>query len=293
LAKRTPPLLLPLDEPVDQTIIVDKEGSYLDYSVANYLFALTQSVYDIIARGEVAGSSTWSKTGYNGNVGITEEDMWGGGNECNFPAAATGMFVYSTNANDTIAGTGIRSVNVTFLTAGGIQSTETVNMNGLSGVTLSNTPYRINHFRAALAGSGAKAAGDIYLMNTAGSRVVDAAGTSVYSIMATGYTRARNIQYTIPAGKKLHINSIGFSCGDKTTGKSVRFTTRARYDNLTGTSTTFFVAYHEKMLQDAAYDKYLVPDTVFPEMVDLKVSVISDTAGAICTCDLRGYLCDC
>jgi len=127
-------------------------------------------------------------------------------------------------------------------------------------------------------------------MNTAGTRNIGGAGTSVYSQIAAGYTRARNTGYTVPNNYDLYVTNIAFSCGDKTTGKAVRFTTRAKYDNIAGTVLNFFMPYHEVMLQDASYNKELTIPTKLPENTDIKVSAISDTAGAVCASALRGFL---
>ena len=161
---RSPPLGIPLEHPIDQCLIVDSEGRYLDYNCSDRLCIVSYPLQLLIPQGQFAGVSAWSKTGYNGDVGTTEEDMFLTG-ACNFPAAVTQMYIYSTNANDTVAGTGVRSVYVKFLTAAGLESTETINMNGLSGVTLANTPYRINHFRASLAGAVCTSALRGFLVN--------------------------------------------------------------------------------------------------------------------------------
>jgi hypothetical protein len=238
-------------------------------------------LYDI-AEGNIPGHEAWSKTGYNGDVGTTEEDMWPVGGSYVFPAAAIQMEVVSSSANDDAAGTGIQSVRIDYLDNNYLEAFEVVDMSGLvANTTVAVNILRVNGFRAQTAGTGAKAAGNITL-RTAG-------GGTTYSYIPAGYTRARNVQYTVPADKSLYVTSIAFSAAAT---KDVMFTTRANYNNLTGvTQLSFFLPYSEVVLDNQAYAKELELPTVLPPKTDIKVSVIAfGTGGAIASCSLRGWL---
>lgn len=73
------------------------------------------------------------------------------------------MSVSSTNANDTAAGTGARTVLITGLDENYNDVTESIILNGLTGVNTTKQFIRVFKVRVTTAGSGATAAGDIYV----------------------------------------------------------------------------------------------------------------------------------
>lgn len=236
-------------------------------------------LYDM-AEGNVPNHVGWSKLGYNGDVGTSQEDLWAVGGLYVFPAAAIQMQVVSSSANDTAAGTGVRTVVISYLDASYVTKSETVTLNGVGAVTTTATDiFRVQRFRAGSVGSGGMAAGNISLQAVGGG--------VTYSQIATGYTRARNITYTVPAGKALYITSITFSNGSL---KGVRFTTRATYDADAAAVTDFFLPYTEVAMEGGAFYRPLEIPTAFPAQVSLKVSAVADAAGAVCAVALRGWL---
>lgn len=238
-------------------------------------------LYDI-AEGNVPGHTGWGKIGFNGDVGTTEEDVWTIGGSYVFPAGAIQMQVVSSSAADDgdPAGTGVRTVRILYLDASYVAKTTTVTLNGVGAVNTTATDiFRVNGFRVATAGSGGKAAGNILLQSVGGG--------VTYSQIATGYTRARNITYTVPAAKALYITSISLS---NSSLKGVRFTTRATYDADSGLITSFFLPYTEVAMVSGAFYRPLEIPTYFPAQVSLKVSVIADAAGGVVAVALRGWL---
>lgn len=243
-------------------------------------------LYDI-AEGNITGHVSWVASGWNPNVGTTEEDLWSVGGVYVYPSAEMGMEVVSSdNTNDKAGGNGVLTVRINYLNVALQEKETTVTLNGTTAVPTSVTDiYRVNFFRAASVGSSGKAAGNINLRHLT--------DTPVYAQIEAGYTRARNIFYTVPAGKALYITSIAFSSALSTAVKAVRFTTRATYDNISElvlTAGLFFMSYHEVVLLNGSYTKELEIPTKFSAGVDLKVSAKSDSAGAVCGCYLRGWL---
>jgi hypothetical protein len=113
-------------------------------------------------------------------------------------------------------------------------------------------------------------------------------GGTVYSYIPAGYTRARNIVYTVPDGKTLYVTSAMWSCADAT--KGVRFVNHANYDNLAGAPRSFFLPYMEATLYNTSIYRPFELPVAFPEHTDIKVSVISSQAGAMADVALRGWL---
>lgn len=241
--------------------------------------------YDI-AEGHVSGHTPWAKIGYNYVTSTNEEDMWAAGGVYTFPTSGTSMQIYSTSAFDASGSTGIRTVSLYYLDTHYREKTEILTMNGITAVTTVATDiYRVQYFRAASVGVGAKAVGDISIRHATG------AGATIYGRIAQGYTRGRGCFWTVPKGKTLYVTSIAFSAGG--TAKPVQFTTRATYDNQAGvtlTAGTFFMPFHEIICTDAAFTKELEVPTKLPETTDIKVSVKCNQANNYCTTSLRGWL---
>jgi hypothetical protein len=238
--------------------------------------------YDI-AEGNISTHTPWAKTGYNPAVTSTEADMWFGASVYVFPSGGT-MQVQSTVTTDGVAGPGVRTAYIKYLNTSWVEATETITLNGSTIVsTAAADIYRVNNFRAATAGTTAKAAGNITLKNSTGA--------ITYNTIAAGYTRARNNCYNVPLGKTLFVTSIGFSCAQNSTG--MRFTTRATYDNVSGLllSTGLMMPYHEVIVTNGSFTKELEIPTKLPEKTDIKVSIMgTGTSGGIAFSNLRGWL---
>jgi hypothetical protein len=240
-----------------------------------------------IARGLVPGVVAWGKIGYSPASAATQTTVWAGGTEYVWPVAEQQMEVRSSdNTNDKAGGTGALTVWIKYLTAAGVEKTETITLNGTTNVNTAGTDiYRINAFRVATTGSTGKSAGIIDIRNLTDH-------TTVYSRILAGYTRARNSVYSVPGGKTLYISSIAYSAAYSASGKRVMFTAHATWDSDRAAALTrgvMFSPYSEVQLVDGAYTKELEIPTKLPQNTDLKISIIGETS-AICTSILRGWL---
>lgn len=248
-------------------------------------FTAPQSVREKVGFGQQGSSESWGQLGYNTDVGTSSETIWIPGGEYVWPVGAQQMEVVSSGAQDTGAGTGIQQVKVWYLDAAFAEKSVVLTLAGAVPVATGVADiYRVQTMHAYRFGANAVAAGNI-LIRTLG-------GGTTYGQIALGATRSRDCRWTVPAGKTLFITSTTFSTGSAASGKNVLFTTRATYDNLDGRllGANNFMPYSEVLLQDAAFRRELVRPTRFPSGVDLKVSAVSDSAGAICSVALRGYL---
>lgn len=278
----------------------DKEGDYVDVNNPIYTtlasnplttdkkLRVTSTPYGYdVAEGNIEGHTPFFKTGFNGDVDATEEDMWVAGGKYVFPLAAQGMEVYSTdNTNDKAGGTGARTVKIWYLTNTFVEKTEVVTVTGTTNAeTVATDIYRVNAFRVMTAGATGAATGTISLRNKTDH-------TTVYSQIAIGHTRARNSIYTVPVNKALYITQLSFSAGHSSGGRYVRFTLRATYDDIIKVASTLFYPYYEIGIQDGAFNVHLDVPIKFPAGVNIKVSAIGDAANAdaVCTCAYRGWL---
>lgn len=130
-----------------------------------------------------------------------------------FPASVAATTISSGSTNDTSAGTGARTVKVTYLDSSYAQTTETLTMNGQTGVTLSGQPLRVLDMEVMTAGSGVKNAGIIYVGT--GSVTTGVPAVVIAGIL-TSDNRMSALTYTVPAGKSLFIESLSIGTSDIT-----------------------------------------------------------------------------
>lgn len=237
-----------------------------------------------IAEGNVTNHKPFTKLGINLDVGATEEDIITQGGTYYWIPTATALEVVSSNANDTVAGTGVQKVKVTYLDADYSEASEILDMNGVTPVPLTDTTIlRVNSIRAVQVGSGGMSAGTIDCRTVIGTHIVRS--------IAAGYTRDRGLTYTVPLGKTLYVTSIAVSSGYTTSGKIVRWTARAQVDDTAPTTKiNFFQPFFEIFTQDSSFYRCFEMPVSIPATADLKVSAISDGAGSYCNCSLRGWL---
>lgn len=117
-------------------------------------------------------------------------------------AAATASFkVKSTSANDTSAGTGVRTVNIVWFGTDGLRYVSSATMNGTSDVTVDVSPSAIGvqEVYSTSCGTGLVAAGTITVKNTG--------NTTTMGQIATGATRTVSAATFCQAGKTLYLAS--------------------------------------------------------------------------------------
>lgn len=174
------------------------------------IFGNTEPFELQVARGQIEGHRNVTVFGFNSDVDTSQETIWPQGGMIPHPAAALQMTVSSSNANDTSAGTGARTIVVQGLDASYDEVTETVTLNGQTAVTMSSSLIRVNYAYVASAGSGSSAAGDIYI----GTGTVTAGvPATVYQVIKYDYNSTITAHFTVPAGYIGYLSQGLFSAG--------------------------------------------------------------------------------
>jgi len=245
-------------------------------------FMYTMTFNECIALGCLPDRRVWSKIGYNPSVGTAEELIWPVGGTYTWPSSTMGMEVISVSADDDVTGTGVQKVQINYLDDAYAEKSEVVEMDGTTAVATDATDiFRIQSFRAYQVGTGGVAANAISLRHLG--------DTPIYSQIELGYTRARNITYTVPADYELHITSITASVYGAT--KGIRITTRANYDpDREGELLSFFMPYTEIAITNGFAYKPLEFPTKFTTGVRIMVTGKADQDGAVCAVALRDWL---
>jgi len=164
--------------------------------------------YLAVAKGDFTGYSNVSKFGYNPTVGSGNyESIWEGSNAYPWMSAADQLEVLSSDADDTSAGTGARTVELQGLDSSWNILTETVTMNGTSAVTTTGSFLRIFRARVVTAGSSGRNEGTITIrdQDTSTTRALITNGAT------DGNGQTLMAVYTIPAGKTGYIININVS----------------------------------------------------------------------------------
>ena len=173
-------------------------------------FGLTEPFELQVARGQIMAHRSVVVFGYNPDVDTSRVTVWPYTGIIPFPAAALQLKVSSSDANDTAAGTGARTVYVAGLDANYNEIEEIVTLNGQTAVLTTQSFLRVNNAYVATAGSGLSAAGDIYF----GDGVVTAGvPATVYDTIKFDYNQRITGSYTVPAGYTAYLVQGLFSAG--------------------------------------------------------------------------------
>jgi hypothetical protein len=169
-----------------------------------------------IAHGDVPGVSNFLLTGYNGAITTTKETVWDDSTVYTFRSTAVStMKVSSSDANDTSAGTGARTVTVTGVDGSYVTVSEVVTLNGQTGVATTNTYLSINSLSVTTAGSGGVNAGVIYV----GTGTITAGVPAVPdATIAIGRNVSTHGFYTVPSGKTLILKRLHCASRNVTAG---------------------------------------------------------------------------
>ena len=172
-----------------------------------------------VSRNQISFHKTIFKFGYNAAVGSSKETIWEQGGLYAYPASATVMTVSSSSANDTAAGTGARTVEISGLDADYNEISEIVTLNGQTAVNTTKSYLRINRGIVRSAGSGGANAGTIY----AGTgTVTSGVPANVYlSINGDGDNQTLMSLWTVPAGYTAFLTKMSLSTGTSTNTKAV------------------------------------------------------------------------
>lgn len=143
--------------------------------------------------------SSVNKFGRNPDIdtGSDPEDIWDGGGLWIAPTQARTHDIASSSANDTSAGTGMRTLRIEGLDSNWEEQTEDITLNGTSNVVTSNTYTRIFRMYGLTWGSGQQNAGDI-------TATAQTDGT-VTAQISTGNNQSLMAIYTVPANRTAYM----------------------------------------------------------------------------------------
>lgn len=166
-----------------------------------------------LARKLVTGQRAFFFFGFNNAVGTSWEDVHPAGGDINWLQTAGQIEITSTDAADTSAGLGVRSVEVHGLSATGVDQDEIIVMTGTTATTATTLTYiRINKMHSETCGTyGGSHQGDITCnLKTGGVLLATMTGVegSVNGAVSYGSGEAGNGYWTVPLGKVMYITRL-------------------------------------------------------------------------------------
>jgi hypothetical protein len=225
-----------------------------------------------LAKGRVEGHSLLHKFSHADALGTTLIDLWSANIAYPWLTAASILKVSSTDATDTSAGAGARTVEIFGLDSDYKEINETVNLNGQTSVDTTEEYLRI--YRVIVRSSGtfdSANAGEIWV----GTGTVTAGVPAVkLSHVEVGKGQSQMSQYTIPAGKTAYlVTSVITTNGDK----EVEFQYYVRPLN-----EVFQVKFENHLYRDSLPANYKVPHLMIAEKSDITIKAkVGSGTGAV------------
>ncbi len=127
------------------------------------------------------------------------------------PASLRTLSVASTSANDTGAGTGMRTLLLIGIDTNGDQQVEIITLTGQTEVDTVNQYTRINEMLGRDTGTGLTNAGIIYCSDNTDTFTAGVPQNRVYDIMDIGHSLSKTGLYTVPNGKEVQMVRINIS----------------------------------------------------------------------------------
>ena len=228
-----------------------------------------------VSRGHIEGHQTVAVFGYNPDVDTSEETIWPDGGTIYHPSVASVLKVSSSNAADTSAGTGARTVFIEGVDGDFEIVSETVTLNGQTEVNTANSYLYVNTLYVATVGSGGANAGNI---NVGTGTVTAGVPAVLYDLIAIGYNQRTTGHYCVPAGYTGYM-----TCGVITTGQASGSTSVTAFLKQHGPDGVLRVG-AVSTLNNGSVQYDFSPHYVIPEKNCIGASVLGTSANNSASC---------
>jgi hypothetical protein len=192
------------------------------------------------------------------------------------------LYVVSTSANDAAAGTGARTVRITYLDANSVQTTVDATLNGLTAVSVGTGFTYIQWMEVLSVGSTGISQGDIALTSTNGAATV----ATTFEIIKAQGNRSLSGRYKVPLGKTAYIVRWGIAA------IGANMDARLRVDmNSDGTRNQGVLHFVARMyVPDSTIHEEQLAYVCVPELCEIIVSVFPGSVAATKRVDVNFFL---
>jgi len=174
-----------------------------------------------VARNQIMGHQTLSLFGYQAAIGNTSIPVWENATTYTYPTSATTMTVVSTSASDDTNA----KILISGLDANFAPISETIALNGTSGVTTVNSYLRINSLLMTSTGTSQS--------TNVGVITVKQSSNIVAQINA-GIGKSQSTIYTVPAGYSFYLDLAEVNTSNSYTSSNIITYKVQAINNVTG-----------------------------------------------------------
>lgn len=226
-----------------------------------------------VARGLISGAESFGAYGERTTTGAETNVLWPDGTYVIPSSSGIQPSVVSTSANDTSAGTGIRTVDIHYLDTSLAVQIETVTMNGVTPVVMTASNVRfITCLHMKTYGSGKGAAGTINCY----------VGAQIYSQIVVGGVRCSSSVRMVPAGKRLVVTGIFGGSESTTADASTRlYFASTQFDGHDYSADSIFFPIGAATFQSGSAGNTFDPPLVFAAGAAVGLTFVTDKAATI------------
>ena len=237
-----------------------------------------------VGRGQISMHQPYFRFGWANTIGTNPQTITtvvSAGAVYAYPTSATVMKVSSSDANDTSAGTGARTVLIVGLDANYNRISEVVTLNGQTSVNTVNSYLRITYSELTSTGSGNAQAGTIYV----------GTGTVTAGVPATVYWRSESSYnnwsfagFTVPAGYTAYISSYTITSQSTTANINVSLGLVVfEYGTASSTTAQGYPEYQStaRLSSNGTFDRHFDIPLAFGEKSDVELRAWATTGSAV------------
>jgi len=217
-----------------------------------------------VSRGQIMGHQTLSLFGYQAAVGNTSIPVWENATAYTYPTSASTMTVVSTStSDDTSAKILISGLDANFATI-----SETIALNGTTGVTTVNSYFRINSLLMTSPGTS---------QTTNVGTITIKQSSNILAQINAGIGKSQSTVYTVPAGYTFYLDFAEVNTSNSYTSANIVTYKVQAINNNTGIKLT--------VLQQPFVSIYTANRTSDPfaytEKTDIQWQLVTSTATTV------------
>lgn len=217
-----------------------------------------------VARSQIYGHQQVNIFGYQSAVGNTKIPVWENATIYTYITSASTLTLVSTSASDdTVAKVLISGLDSSFN-----QISESLQMNGTTGVTTLNSYYRVNSLVLTSAGTGQTInVGTITLTQS----------SNVVAQINAGISKSQSTVYTVPAGYSFYLDLAEVNTSNSYTSSNIVTYSVQAINNLTGVK---FVVLQQPFVSIYTANRSSEP-FIYTEKTDIQWQLVTSTATTI------------
>jgi len=217
-----------------------------------------------VSRGQIMGHQTLSLFGYQAAVGNTSIPVWENATAYTYPTSASTMTVVSTSTSDDTSA----KILISGLDANFAPISETIALNGTTGVTTVNSYFRINSLLMTSPGTS---------QTTNVGTITIKQSSNILAQINAGIGKSQSTVYTVPAGYTFYLDFAEVNTSNSYTSANIVTYKVQAINNNTGIKLT--------VLQQPFVSIYTANRTSDPfaytEKTDIQWQLVTSTATTV------------